>query len=93
MRRLAGDPEKEAKLAAFDPDVTAAHAVYASGDKLIRGSLEAWFLAGLSPAEAAVKCDIPPGAAEAYHELFFDVRDRRSMSTWVVLSARQAEPG
>ena len=87
MRELAGDPDSPAKLAASAPDIAAAHVVYTSGDKFRRGTLEAWLLTGLPSAEIAAECDVTAAAVEAYHALFFRVRDKLSTPLWVLLNA------
>ena len=87
MRELAGDPDSQAKLAAFTPDIAAAHAVYTSGDKFRRGTVEAWLLTGLPSTEIAARCDVTAAVVEAYHELFFDVREKRAAPAWVVCNA------
>ena len=87
LRALAGDPDRVSELVALDPDVAAAHAVFASGDKFRRGTLEAWLLTGLGSAAVAERCDLTAAAVEAYHALFFDVRARLATPLWVLLNA------
>ena len=87
MRELAGDPDSRAKLAAFAPDIAAAHAVYTAGDTFVRGTLEAWLLTGLPSTEIAAECDVTAAVVEAYHALFFDVREKRAAPAWVVCNA------
>jgi hypothetical protein len=72
IRRPANAPRQRAKRGTITSDVAAAHAVYASGDRLTRGTLEAWLLTGLSMAEVATECGTTAGVVAAYRALFFD---------------------
>ena len=83
----AAAPSRVSELGDLDPDVAAAHAVFASGDKFRRGTLEAWLLTGLGSAAVAERCDLTAAAVEAYHALFFNVRDKLATPLWVLLNA------
>src|SRR5207248_5335102 len=64
-------------------DVAAAYRLRHGDDKLARGTLEGRLLAGEPIPEVAAACGLTPGVVEAYHELFFDVRERLDAAAWV----------
>ena len=65
----------------------AAYRLRHGDDKLARGTLEGRLLAGEPIPEVAAACGLTPGVVEAYHELFFDVRERLDAAAWVHLYA------
>jgi hypothetical protein len=66
------------------PDIAAAHRLHESVDKLTRGILEARLLAGQTFEEAAAACGLSRAAVEAYHELFFSVRDKLQAEVYIL---------
>jgi hypothetical protein len=71
--------------------VRAANDIWAA-DKAARWHLEAQLLTARSFGEVAAVCAIASPVVEAYHQLFFDVRNRLHASDWVLHLAVRSNP-
>jgi hypothetical protein len=69
------------------PEIETAYGLYRSGDKRARGTVEAWLLARQSFAQTAARCDLTPGAVEAYHELYFNVQGQLQCWPYILCEA------
>jgi hypothetical protein len=85
LRRCRGEADRR-RLACRMPNVGGAVAIY-EGEPTTRLVVEARLLAG-EPVEAvARRCGVPVEAVEVYEQLFFDVTDRLTSSSYILFHA------
>jgi hypothetical protein len=72
-------------------DVLAAFELWLA-DETLRQLLEARLLTSQSISEIAAACSLSPEVVNAYHTLFFDVRERLHARDWVMVMAVRSHP-
>lgn len=83
LRALFRTPQDPASLAEKMPSFQSAHQIR-TGPIDLRLELEARLLARQSSEEIAERLSVSATAVDAYHDAFFDVRDRLESKTYVV---------
>jgi hypothetical protein len=73
------------KLVRRHPDLAAAHALYAAGESWPRSELEARLLTDEPFGQIGARAGMSEATVAAYHDLFFDVRQRLHASDWVAV--------
>jgi hypothetical protein len=86
VRLLRHGPSDEAKqkLIRRMPAIFEAHRLYTDAQVFLRWEVEARLLTDEPIAQIASKCGSTPEVIEAYHAVFFHVRDRRQASDYIV---------
>jgi hypothetical protein len=85
LRRCRGEADRRS-LERKMPDVAGAVAIH-EGEPTTRGAVEARLLAG-EPIEAiARRCSVPVEAVEIYEQLFFNVADRLTSTSYILFHA------
>jgi hypothetical protein len=78
------DEPDRLRLALDMPALYGAHQLYLAADAFVKSEVEARMLTEESYAQIAEKCGRDPQVIEAYHETFFDVRDRLHAEGYVL---------
>jgi hypothetical protein len=70
------------------PDISHAHSLIVTADRLSRYILQAWLLTGLSPEKISEQFSMDPLAIDYFEKLFFNVTDRLNCSDWISVVIR-----
>jgi hypothetical protein len=82
FRRWLRQPDVAARPS--PPGLPEAHALYAAPPSFRRWELEAWLLTREPLGQVAARCGLSPEAVEAYHAVFFDVRDCLDAAAYIL---------
>jgi hypothetical protein len=82
FRRWLRQPDVAARP--FPPGLPEAHALYAAPPSFRRWELEAWLLTREPLGRVAARCGLSQEAVEAYHAVFFDVRDCLDAAAYIL---------
>jgi hypothetical protein len=85
LRRCRSEADRR-RLACRMPEISGALAIVA-GEPTARQTIEAWFLAGAPTQAIAPRCGVTIEAAEAYEQLFFNVSDRLTSTSYILFHA------